>query len=111
MPPKGKQTATKKIRGRGKRTNSMRLYVKKLAKENVDSKLQISFPAAEKLELLCDRLIEQITRKAGQVMELKKSRTLNANCVQGAISLEIHPTLAKRCDDAGVAAVLKLTSP
>lgn len=87
----------------------MRLYVKKLAKENIDAKLNISSGAAEKLELMCDQLIERLTRKAGQVMELKKSRTLNANCVQGAISLELHPSFAKRCDEAGVKAVLKLS--
>jgi histone H3/H4 len=99
----------KTTRGRGKRVNSMRIYVKKLAKENVNSKLQISSGAAENLEFMYDHLIERIAIKAAQVMEMKKSRTLNANCVQGAISLELHPFLAKRCDDAGVEAVLKLS--
>ena len=100
----------KKVRGRGKRSNSMRIYVKKLAKENVDAKLQISFGSAEMLELMCDQLVERFGRKAAQVMELRKTRTLNANCVQGAISLEVHPSLAHKCDEAGLAAVLKLSS-
>jgi histone H3/H4 len=88
----------------------MRIYVKKLAKENVNAKLHISSGAAERLDLMCDHLIERLARRAGQVMQMKKSHTLNANSVQGAISLELHPRLAKRCDEAGVQAVLKLSS-
>lgn len=103
-----KMAPTKKVRGKGKRTNSMRLYVKKLAKAHMNVNLQMSAGAAEKLELMCDHLIDRFTRKAGSIVELKKSRTLNANCVQGALSLELHPSLAKRCDDKGVEAVLKL---
>lgn len=111
MPPANTtETGTKKkVRGRGKRTNSMRIYVKKLAKNNVDHSIQISSGAADKLEFYCDELIQRITRRAGLVMELKRTRTLNSHCVQGALSLELHPTLARRCDEAGVAAVLKLT--
>ena len=100
--------SAKKVRGKGKRSNSMRLYVKKLAKCNMDDKLQMSAGAAEKLELICDHLIDRLTRRAGSIVEMKKSRTLNANCVQGALSLELHPTLAKLCDDEGVKAVMKL---
>jgi histone H3/H4 len=113
MVSKGKQatpkaTSAKKVRGKGKRTNSMRLYVKKLAKIHMDDKLQMSAGAAEKLELMCDHMIDRFTRRAGTIVEMKKSRTLNANCVQGALSLELHPTLAKLCDDEGVKACLKL---
>jgi histone H3/H4 len=100
----------KNVRGRGKRVNSMRIYIKKLAKENVNAKLQISHGAAEKLEFMCDHLIQLLTRKANEVMEMKKSRTLNANCVQGAINLELHPSLAKDCDAVGLSAVLKMSS-
>jgi Na+/phosphate symporter len=103
-------TKIKKVKHRAKRASSMRIYLKKLAKENVHNKLQLSFGAVDKLEHICDHLIEKITQRAAQVMLMKKSRTLNANCMQGAISLELPPLLAKRCDDVGVQAVLKLSS-
>ena len=94
-----KQTSEKKVRGKGKKTNSMRLYIKKLAKENMGSGLQLSTPGAEYLELVCDTLLERLATRAGRVVEMKKSRTLNAVSVQGAASLEFHPSLAKLCDD------------
>ena len=98
-----KKATEKKVRGKGKKTNSMRLYIKKLAKENMASGLQLSTPGAEKLELLCDTLLERLAKRAGRVVEMKKSRTLNAVSVQGAASLEFPPSLAKLCDDVATA--------
>lgn len=87
----------------------MRIFVKKLAKVHMDSRLQLSSSAVETLEMMCDHLVERLTLRAGKVVDMNKSRTLNAKSVQGALGLELPPKLAQLCDEAGVAAVVKLT--
>jgi histone H3/H4 len=110
MSLEAKPVVTKKKSTRRKKEHlSMRMYVKKLAKESSDSKLQISAGAAEKLELLCNYLLEKFAHKAGAVMEMKKSRTLTSSCVRAAVNLELHPALAKRCDASATEAVKKLS--
>ena len=93
-----------KKRGKAKRNNSLKLYLKKLVK-NRSGDLQITVGSAEYLELLCDSLLKKVTTRAMRVMELRKSKTLSATAVQAAVKLEFPPGLAEMADNKAVKCV------
>ena len=97
-----------KKRGKAKRNNSLKLYLKKLVKNECRGDLQITVGSAEYLELLCDSLLKKVTTRAMRVMELRKSKTLSATAVQAAINLEFPPALAEKADNKAVKCVESL---
>lgn len=98
-----------KKRGKAKRNNSLKLYLKKLVK-NHSGDLQITVGSAEYLENLSDALLKKVTARAMRVMELRKSKTLSATAVQAAINLEFPPGLAEKADNKAVKCVEALMS-
>ena len=88
-----------------KKTQSFALFIKRIHSMHADGR-SASSDVVTLLDDIAKHLVTRLGARAGEVMKLRKAKTLNAKCVQGALGVELGGPFFKTIDAAGQKAVI-----